>query len=287
MELLFPSYPRDVSRPDPDFAPEVEAALAAGFVCHFFDFDAFRAGEPIRLPEGGGGPLLYRGWMMSDREYSDFYGRLVALGWEPITPPDAYAEAHYLPLAYPKLIGETPRTSWIEGRDEDLAWALYAAEFRHGGTVIKDWVKSAKHRWREACFLPAGTSRERFSEIFANFLTERSTLFEKGIVLREFLPFRLLRTDMRGMPIHDEMRLFFWDGEVLLWPDGTLPGERGQEPRWREIAGRFISRFLSLDVALDERGAWWVVETGDGQVAGLPGSISPKAFYSALRAREK
>ena len=286
MELLFPSYPRDLQRPDPDFAPEVEAALAAGFVCRFFDFDAFRAGEAVRLPEGNG-PLLYRGWMMSDREYADFHARLMTRGWEPVTSPAAYVEAHYLPLAYPKLIGETPRTSWIEGRDEDAAWALYEAEFRHEGAVIKDWVKSAKHRWREACFLPAGTDRERFSEIFANFLEERATLFEKGIVLREFVPFRLLRTDMRGMPVHDEMRLFFWDGEVLLWPDGTLLVEREPEPHWRALARRFSSRFLSLDVVRDERGAWWVVETGDGQVAGLPGSISPDAFYPALRARQK
>ena len=283
MDILFPCDYNALTTPDPDFAIEVSAARAAGFVCHFFDFNALRAGDAYRLPKGEGA-LLYRGWMLSDTEYAGFYARLVARGWEPITPPNAYDEAHYLPLAYPKLLGETPRTEWITGRDEAEAWELYAAQFRAQDAILKDWVKSAKYRWREACFLPAGTERERFSEIFANFLSERSMLFEKGVVLREFHPFRVLHKDMRGMPLHEEYRLFFWEGELLLLPQVTLfPGPEEQLPRWTALARRFGTRFLSLDVARELSGDWWLVETGDGQVAGLPGSIAPEAFYGALR----
>jgi hypothetical protein len=256
MDLLFPCDYDDLTAPDPDFAVEVSAARAAGFVCHFFDFNALRAGEPYRL----------------------------ARGWEPITPPAAYDEAHYLPLAYPKLIGETPRTEWVSGREEAEAWALYERAFRGKDAIFKDWVKSAKYRWREACFLPAGTERERFGEIFVSFLTERSKLSEKGVVLREFHPFRVLHKHLRGMPLHEEYRLFFWDGELLLLPQITLqPGPEEQLPRWSALARRFGTRFLSLDVARDESGVWWVVETGDGQVAGLPGSIAPEAVYRALK----
>lgn len=285
MDILFPCDYDDLTTPDPDFAVEVRAAQEAGFVCHFFDFNALRAGEPYRLPQGEG-PLLYRGWMLSDTEYAGFYARLVARGWEPVTPPVAYDEAHYLPLAYPRLVGETPRTEWILGRDEADAWALYESGFRGGDAILKDWVKSAKYRWRDACFLPAGTERARFAEIFANFLTERSRLFEKGVVLRAFHPFRVLHKDMRGMPLHEEYRLFFWDGELLLPPHVTLPpGPLPELPRWQELARRFATRFLSLDVACDENGVWWVVETGDAQVAGLPGSVPADAFYRALSSR--
>ena len=127
---------------------------------------------------------------------------------------------------------------------------------------------------------------EQFAEIFANFLTERSMLFEKGVVLREFHPFRVLHTDMRGMPLHEEYRLFFFDGELLTTPETALwPGPKESLPRWSALARRFGTRFLSLDVARDESGVWWVVETGDGQVAGLPGSIPPDAFYRALKRR--
>lgn len=283
MDLLFPGQRRR-AEPDPDFAAEVDAARDAGFVCRFFDFDALRAGEPYRLPEGSG-PLLYRGWMCRDTEYAALHARLVDAGWTPVTTPAAYDEAHYLPLAYRHIVDETPRTRWIEGADEDAAWTLYDAEFRRGDALIKDWVKSAKYRWREACFLPAGTDRTRFAEVFAAFLTERSTLFEKGVVLREFHPFRELRTDMRGLPIHEEYRLFFWDGQPLVLPDVLLPpGPEAEMARWQSIARRFVSRFLSLDVARDEGGAWKIVETGDGGVAGIPGSIAPHAFYRALRA---
>ena len=223
---------------------------------------------------------------MSGQEYTDFHARLVALGWKPVTSPDAYSEAHYLPLAYPNLEGETPRTLWIEGRDEDAAWSLYREHFQAGDAIFKDWVKSAKHRWREACFLPAKTDRERFAEVFANFLEERSVLFEKGVVLREFHPFRVLWTDTGGMPVHAEMRLFFWDGDVLLWPEGAFPDTREERLRWCGLARRFASRFLSIDVACDDSGKWSVVETGDGQVSGLLESVAPSTFYAALRLRK-
>ena len=92
--------------------------------------------------------------------------------------------------------------------------------------IVKDFVKSAKHRWNEACFILAATERKRFDEILAAFLEARGTQFEKGIVLRRFHDFLKLADDIRGQPVHEENRLFMWDGLLLA----ATPAVRGNGP---------------------------------------------------------
>jgi hypothetical protein len=209
---------------------------------------------------------------------------VVARGYTPVVDAEAYSETNYLPLAYTRLVDDTPHSVWNQSGDEDAAWELYQS-MRDHDALIKDWVKSAKHRWREACFLPAQTDRARFGELFRAFRAERGKLFERGVVLRRFHPLRRLGTDMRGMPIHEERRLFFWQGALLATNASPEPGGALDElPRWTALARRFASPFLTLDVARDDSGAWIVVESGDGGVSGLPLDLPPAALFGALAA---
>jgi hypothetical protein len=80
----------------------------------------------------------------------------------------------------------------------------------------------------------------------------------------------------------EESRLFFWQGEVLVLPDKSSPGPLDDLVRWKEIAGRFLSPFLTIDVALLQDDSWRIVETGDGQVSGLPVGMDPTRFYASL-----
>ena len=43
-------------------------------------------------------------------------------------------------------------------------------QFGRPAGIVKDFVKSAKHRWNEVCFIPAATGRNRFNEILAAFI---------------------------------------------------------------------------------------------------------------------
>ena len=131
--------------------------------------------------------VLVRGWMVPGETYRLLHEGLTARGYHPMTSPEAYDEAHYLPLAYRITEGHTSRSEWIEGDDAEAAWELYQG-FRGKDAIIKDWVKSAKSRWKDGCYIPAGTTRERFAEIFRVFRGERGKLFNRGVVLREFLP---------------------------------------------------------------------------------------------------
>jgi hypothetical protein len=52
--------------------------------------------------------------------------------------------------------------------------------------------------------------------------------------------------------------------------------------RWTQIASRFQSSFLTIDVDLLADGSRRIVETGDGQVSGLPIGMDPARFYASL-----
>jgi hypothetical protein len=288
MKILFPSHPHKAHLPDPDYQTEFEAASGIGFGCELYSLEDLRAGDAVLATRRcttaprQNEPIIYRGWMMSDSLYAMLFAALVAKGHRPITTPAQYAQAHYLPNAYPLLKGRTPESVWVEGRDTDKAWTLYE-QIGRPAAIVKDYVKSAKHRWNEACFIPAGTERNRFKEILAAFLEARGHLFEKGIVLRRFHEFVKLAEDLRGQPVHEEYRLFFWDGALLA----ATPSIRGQGPfeqlaEWEAIARKFSNRFISMDIARCQDGSWLIVEAGDGGVSGLPSSIEPTTFYKAL-----
>lgn len=286
MILLFPCEPFSPRRIDPDFVTEFEAARLVGFPCVEYSHEDLEAGDIeacLRmLPEPGEERrVLLRGWMVPGERYQELHHGLVGKGYLPQTAPAAYDEAHYLPLAYRHTEDHTSRSAWIEGDNANDAWALYQS-FRGSDSIIKDWVKSAKSRWKDGCFIPAETSEERLREIFRVFREERGKLFNRGVVLREFLPIVERGSDIRGLPIVDETRLFFWQGSVLIAADRTPPSPMDEIDRWTEISRRFRSAFITIDVARLNDGSWKILETGDGQVSGLPLGLDPERFYASL-----
>lgn len=288
MHILFPSLPILPTQPDPDYEIEYAAAQAAGFRCSLYELESLRRNDlrsalkHCRTATEPNETIVYRGWMVSDVHYASLHEGLTVRGFQPLAAPDEYAEAHYLPLAYPILQGSTPRTVWMEGADLDRAWDLYQ-QMAGEAAILKDYVKSAKHRWREACFLPAHTSRTDFEAILQAFLHERGSLFEKGLVFRRYHPLVQLGEDMRGQPIHEEYRLFCVNGKVIAHAPFRNPKELASQQRiWEMLAARFTNRFISLDVARQVDDTWIVVEAGDGGVSGLPLSIDPDDFYRAL-----
>ena len=286
MILLFPCEPFSPLRIDPSFVTEYEAARRVGFTCAAYSHEDLEAGRLEAcldmLPAPGEEPrILLRGWMVPGEKYRLLHEALTAKGYLPQTPPEAYDEAHYLPLAYRHTEGHTSRSAWITGDDVEEAWGLYQ-QFRHQDAIIKDWVKSAKARWKDGCYIPAGTGEERFREMFRVFREERGKLFNRGVVLREFLPIVGRGSDIRGLPLVEETRLFFWQGDLLIAPSRSSPGPLDEIDRWTTIARRFRSPFMTVDVALLEDGSWRIVETGDGQVSGLPTGLDPERFYASL-----
>jgi len=297
--ILFPHQPFEPRKVDDAFRSEYEAARSLGFSTLLYSHEGVVEGDwaealrPVRrLDEVDGDSeaaprsLLLRGWMLTGELYGALDARLRArgdVGYALITSPESYEEAHYLPLAYPKIEDHTARSGWILGDDEGEAWALYERDFRGSDALIKDWVKSAKYHWKDGCFIPAGTSRERFGEMFKVFRQARSTLFNRGVVLREYLPLVKKGGALRGIPVIDEVRLFFFRGELVVVPGGDEEVNPMQHrARWERIARSFQSDFMTMDVALREDGEWSIIEVGDGGVSGLPETLDPTRFYASL-----
>ena len=289
MVILFPEFPLRPGEIEPDYAEEQTAALAAGFEVALYRHESVVAGEAKRAvrfapPRSIATPTMLRGWMLRDAHYELLWAALRGQSYELINTPAAYAQAHYLPQAYPLLAGHTPESVWTDTPDIDAAWRLYQG-LREGDAIAKDHVKSVKHRWLEACFIPAGTDEARFREILTTLREDRDRLFEKGFVIRRFVPLRSDGRDMRGHPADHEVRLFFVDGEVLVHARPQFMPPAGKLDAFRSLARRFQSRFLSMDVAESAAGDWTVIEVGDGGVSGLPASLMADAFYDAIRSR--
>lgn len=284
--ILFPCEPFSPRAIEPDFAAEFEAARATGFSTALYSHEDVSEGNGSDalafLPKASDPtPIILRGWMLSADQYQSLYDSLKTKNYAPVTSPDAYSQAHYLPFAYPLIHTDTAASVWMEGDNVDEAWSLYQG-VAEKDSIIKDWVKSAKSRWNDACFLPAKTDRETFNSIFAAFREERSHLFNRGVVLREFMPVVQRGSAIGGMPIVEETRLFFWDSKLLVEPEPCNSSPLDELERWETIAAKFISRFITVDVALLTDGTWKIIEVGDGGVSGLPMGLDPAKFYASL-----
>ena len=270
--ILFPAEP--FAGPQIDAAFANEASFAPDVAA--FNFEALlegKAGRAVRwVPEGGGVAVL-RGWMMRPETYAALYDAMAAKGWRLVNSPAQYDRTHLFPQSYDLIRDVTPRSVWIpapaEGREIDMALRSFA-----GPLVVKDYVKSRKHEWHEAFFIPDAASPEA-RRVVDNFFRRQGSDLVGGLVLREFESFvPLAHHAVSGIPLTREHRLFFLDGEILsaddYWADGAYPTEPLSLKRFAEVGRRIDSRFFTMDVALRTDGEWRVVELGDGGVAGLP-----------------
>lgn len=292
MLVLFCSDPFSPKAPEEAYAAEAAAATAAGFETALIDHEALVAGdarEATRRVRRPAQAAIYRGWMLTAALYAELHAALRAREVSLVTSPLAYRHCHHLPASYAAIEPWTPRSVWLpEAGGFDLETLLPAlASFEGGPVVLKDYVKSCKHAWEEACFIPDSSDRAGVERVVTNFLEWQGESLNEGLVFREFVELAAIGAHPKsGMPLTKEFRVFVWRGRALLsypywdeasYEDTELPGE------WlMPILGRVESPFFTLDLAQRVDGSWIVVELGDGQVAGLPPSADPTDFYAAL-----
>lgn len=291
VRILFCTDPLIPARPDRAFVHEVEAAEAAGLTWSQVDFEALVAGDLTRAlrrvdelttPE----TAIYRGWMLRTTTYEALHTGLAARGWRLINDPAAYRCAHLLPEALPHLGDDTPRTVVVP-LGPDFGWpAIHAAlaALGSGPVLVKDFVKSRKHEWDDACFIRAADDRAEVERVAGNFIERQSDDLVGGLVFRAFESLVDLGVHPQsGMPLAREWRRFIADGRVLADSPAWELADRGDPPpEFDALARRVPSRFFTLDLAQRRSGDWTAIELGDGQVAGLPAQLEAKKFYKAL-----
>lgn len=269
MLLLVPADPLNPRRADEHFRPEAVAARELGVTVAVIDHDALSAGQAGAAAVRGVPADLeavYRGWMLRSGQYRTLAQLLGERGTVLRTSPDQYRQAHQLPGWYDELRPVTPQSVWTTGADlgqfDDCCRRLGP-----GPAVLRDYVKSVKHRWAEAAFIPDTSDSGTARVVAERFLALRGEDFTGGLVLRRFES--LAAAEVRTWWLYGECRL------VTAHPD--TPDELPGAPDLTAVAPLVASLalpFVTVDLALRRDGVWRVVELGDGQVSDRPVSTA-------------
>jgi hypothetical protein len=266
--FLFPADPLRPRMVDEHFAGQAAVVREAGGQVALIDHDALVQGRTeasVRRVPPTLGPAWYRGWMIG----SDRYATLADAGVDLITTPGEYRRAHEFPGWYTDFADVTPASVWTSDVDADLAELV--APLGDGPGIVKDFVKSRKHEWDEACYIPDLTDTPALTRVVRTFVERQAESLAGGIVLRAFEQFD------RG-----EARVWWLDGKpILVSPHPDTP-DVNPDPDLSVVPSGALPRFATTDLARRSDGEWRVIEVGDGQVSDLPTSLDPASLIGLL-----
>lgn len=297
MLFLYPQHPLDAKTVDESYLTEYKEAKKQGFHVGLLDMDALimenDAKQTVKkvLRQEEEVTALYRGWMVTSEQYALLYHALREKNVVLLNSPLEYEHCHHLPSSYELIQDHTPKSVWIPKEDitESIDTVLQALQpFGDAPLIVKDYVKSRKHEWEEACFIPCASDTEQVKRVVSTFLERQGEGLNGGLVLRAFIPFEKIGNHPKsGMPLTNEHRLFFLNKEPILvsnyWEEISYESSPIPLDFYQEIAKSIGSNFFTMDIAKREDGEWMIVELGDGQVAGLPSEDVAESFYKNIK----
>tara|TARA_R110002072_G_scaffold288014_2_gene454018 strand:+ start:1405 stop:2307 length:903 start_codon:yes stop_codon:yes gene_type:complete len=277
---------------EPDYEDEKKSAINAGFTFSLISFEELTDGNiarALKYVKGQGKKELgiYRGWMLTPNQYRNLYDGLLKKNIELINSPSEYKHCHYLPESYEKIESKTPKSNWTTELNMDSILKL-TKEFGDSPIIIKDFVKSEKHNWEEACFIPNATDSNKVKSTVEKFIELRGNSLNEGLVFRQFEELEFLTEHSKsGMPLTKEFRIFFANKKIVkvfdYWDEGEYGETKPELQDFNKIAQNINSKFFTMDVAKKKGGDWIIMELGDGQVAGLPDNADKNEFYNNLK----
>jgi len=295
MKILFPSSPLSFKEVDDNFTGELHAAKLVGFDWFLFDHDEFvRTGKlktNIKEKKENKEQIILRGWMLQAEQYYELYCQLEEqYGLLLINNPDQYLNCHYFPNAYQHIMEHTSKSWWSgdwNGREdsnkpEDISWGPVRSLLDNSDLIIKDYVKSAKGE-PELFILGKELNNEDFGKRVGRFIEARGKLFNKGIVLKKVEKLKLYENQT------NEYRFFFINKKMFMFGYNSEDVSiKASMPTFdmvsilMKVAKNIESDFFTIDIAEKEDGTWMILETGDGQVSGLPSKQDEIKFYNTL-----
>lgn len=231
---------------------------------------------------------VYRGWMLTPEQYERLYDELVEKNIFLINTPKQYAHCHCLPNWYNDFKEVTPFSVWSGDTAFQSLYSLLE-QFGDEPIIVKDFVKSRKHEWYDACFIRSAAATRDALRVIYTFLERQADDLVGRIVLRKFeeLIFRGYHPES-GMKLSEEYRAFFLGGKLVrlmeYWRESTGgSGLTHSEREWlEELAERVPSNFFTIDIARKEDGSLIVMEIGDGQVSGIQDEMVHE-FYEEVK----
>lgn len=296
--LIFPADPLNAKLPDTVYKNEYEAAKAANCPVYLVSLEALlesnNAQDAVqRIPSQTHLiTAMYRGWMLKPAMYAALYISLLEKNIQLINSPEHYIHCHYLPESYEIIEHMTAKTIWFSKSSLDCDADSVLQKIKHtfgcNPIIIKDYVKSRKHEWQDACFIENACDSNNLTRVLSNFLQRQGTALNEGVVFREFLKLAFLTNHSKSnMPLTKEFRLFFMQGKLLqtmyYWDEGSYEDIWPNFSIFQPIANKVKSNFFTMDIALTIDGQWKIIELGDGQVSGLPDNVNLYEFYAKIK----
>ena len=282
INILFPCDFFNHKEVDVDYKEEYDAAVRYGFTPLIFCDDDFRNGKPLVLSIAAEHEtqVIYRGWMMTVELYTRLYEEMTRFGYRLINSSKEYEFCHYFPDWYHAISKYTPKSIII---NKDLIDKIDTDGMK--SLIVKDYVKSRKHEWNDACFVPDTADCENLSRVVKNFIERQGDNFVGAVVLREFIALRNCGEHPKSkMPISKEVRVFVFNKRAFCYVDYWQGKETVIEKEIEQLlsyCGNIESNFYTIDFAEKENGGWIIMEIGDGQVSGLQ-DYSADCFYESL-----
>ncbi|MCB9232335.1 MAG: ATP-grasp domain-containing protein [Bacteroidia bacterium] len=296
MRIIFCDSVIDRKMVEPDYQAELLAAQDQGFTTSLLSFEDLMEGNfssalKFVRPSEGLELAYYRGWMLKPEIYTILYAELLQRNIKLVNNPEEYTNCHWFPNSYSWIAPVSPLSNWTQGnewKDFEQIFAL-TSEFGTAPVIVKDYVKSEKHNWEEACFIPDASDQQTVKRVVERFLELRGRDFNEGLVFRKFEQLKFLQNHSKsGMPLTEEFRLFIANGKLIeifrYWDEGDYASELPDMHDFLQIVRKVKSNFFTMDIARKSDGSWIIVELGDGQTAGLPDNADPEEFYQKLKA---
>lgn len=252
VNFLFCNHPLYYRRADMDYETEYQEA-ELNHQCALFSYEDLENGKLSLYGDEITGLTIYRGWMMKPEMYQNFYNLLEEKGIILINTPKEYERYHTLPGWYNEFADTTVNSIWEEKGDVDSVLRMSTA--LEGSYIVKDYVKSRKHEWYEACYIPDISDKVNATKIIRNFAERQGESLVGGIVLRKFETLKQIGFhEKSGMPISEEYRIFVYAGKVHVadnyWNDAGKVNFSEEELEWiYKIVSKLKSNFVTVDLA--------------------------------------
>ena len=288
ISFIFCNHPLDPRSVDEDYAVEYQIAKQK-HDCELFSYEGLETGK-LKLYGDISGLTIYRGWMMKPDLYRVFYQSLEDKGIILINTPEEYEKYHLLPGWYEDFSNFTAYSVWEE--QGTVKSALSLTKGLEGSYIVKDYVKSRKHEWYDACFIYDISDRTSTEKTISNFVERQGSDLVGGVVLRQFFKLKSIGFhEKSGMPLSEEYRVFILAGRIMIiddyWQRDKTINLTDEENKWiQSIAKTIKSNFITMDLARREDGKLMIMELGDGQVSGLQ-QINPIDFYKTYERIEE
>jgi hypothetical protein len=288
---IFTEDPISAKKPDMDYEKEYNAA-ATWSETYLFSYEDMVDNNELHLrgKQLDVGEYVYRGWMMKPDQYHEFYNQLEIAGGHLVNAPDEYDYMHMLPNWIRDFEDDTSDSVWTSDLSDDGINMLLTHFDAGTSVIVKDYVKSRKHEWDEAFFIPDVSDVEHALDVIQTFIERQGADIVGGIVLREYAELRSIGTHpVSGMPIAEEYRVFYWRGRVVTvidyWKNNNVNLPVDILDYIVAVGQRVTnSNFYTIDFAIKSDGTPMIMEMGDGQVSGLQ-EYDEIMFYQLLQAQ--